>query len=155
MKTIKQIADELGVDKQKVYRFIKRNHISEAHQKNSVMYYNDKAQTLIYSHFSRESIELTASEKALASASYDVILKQSEMLEKELDIKNEQIRELNARLAETTAALNVAQQSVRAAQLLHGGTMQKHLTGDNADDPKESEAPAVGFFSRIFGRKQA
>ena len=28
MKTIKQIADELGVSKQKVYRFIVRNHIT-------------------------------------------------------------------------------------------------------------------------------
>lgn len=32
-KTIKQIADELRVSKQQVYRYIKRNHISEAHQK--------------------------------------------------------------------------------------------------------------------------
>ena len=27
MKTIREIANELGVDKQKVYRFIKQNHI--------------------------------------------------------------------------------------------------------------------------------
>lgn len=32
MKTIKQISDELGVDKQKVYRYIKKNHIKEVHQ---------------------------------------------------------------------------------------------------------------------------
>ena len=31
-KTIKQIADELGVSKQRVYRFIKQNCINEAHQ---------------------------------------------------------------------------------------------------------------------------
>ena len=31
-KTIRQIADELGIDKQKVYRYIRKNHINEAHQ---------------------------------------------------------------------------------------------------------------------------
>jgi predicted DNA-binding protein YlxM (UPF0122 family) len=29
--TLKEIADELKVDKQKVYRFVVRNHISEVH----------------------------------------------------------------------------------------------------------------------------
>ena len=32
-KTIKQIADELGLNKQKIYRYIKSNHINEVHQK--------------------------------------------------------------------------------------------------------------------------
>ena len=40
-KTIKQMADALGVDKQRVYRYIKKNCISEAHQKNGVMYYDE------------------------------------------------------------------------------------------------------------------
>ena len=43
MKTIREIANELGVDKQKVYRFIKQNHINEAHhkahQRSGVKYY--------------------------------------------------------------------------------------------------------------------
>ena len=34
MKTIREIANELGVDKQKVYRFIKQNHINEASLKH-------------------------------------------------------------------------------------------------------------------------
>ena len=45
MKTIKQIADELGVSKQKVYRFIVRNHItasSEVSVKDSVNIYLHK-----------------------------------------------------------------------------------------------------------------
>ena len=50
-KTIKQIADEIGLDKQKVYRFIKKNHINEAHQKNGVMYYDEAVKSHIKSHF--------------------------------------------------------------------------------------------------------
>ena len=37
-KTMKQIADEIGIDKQRVYRYIKKNHVNVAHQKNGVMY---------------------------------------------------------------------------------------------------------------------
>lgn len=48
MKTIREIANELGVDKQKVYRFIKQNHINEAHhealQRSGVKYYDEAAE---------------------------------------------------------------------------------------------------------------
>ena len=50
-KTIKEIADELGIDKQKVYRYIKKNHINEAYhevlQKNGVKRYDKAAEYLI------------------------------------------------------------------------------------------------------------
>lgn len=93
-KTIKQIADELNVNKQRVYRYIKKNHITEAHQKNGVMYYDENAQKQIISYFKRVELENITSEKSLASASFDVILKQSEMLKNELEAKNEQIAQL-------------------------------------------------------------
>ena len=55
MKTIREIANELGVDKQKVYRFIKQNHINEAHhealQRSGVNYYDEAAETLIKQGF--------------------------------------------------------------------------------------------------------
>lgn len=39
MKTIKQISDELGVSKQKVYRFIVKNHITASGEvKQSKLY---------------------------------------------------------------------------------------------------------------------
>lgn len=93
-KTIKQIADELNVNKQRVYRYIKKNHITEAHQKNGVMYYDENAQKQITSYFRMVELENITSEKTLASASFDVILKQSEMLKNELEAKNEQIAQL-------------------------------------------------------------
>ena len=67
-KTIKQIADELNVNKQRVYRYIKKNHITEAHQKNGVMYYDENAQKQITSYFRRVELENITSEKSLASA---------------------------------------------------------------------------------------
>lgn len=128
-KTLKQIADELGVDKQRVYRFVKKNRITEAHQKNGVKHYDEAAQNQILSHFRQIKQEVTVSEQTLSSASFDVLLKQSEMLKNELEIKNRQIEGLNARLAETTAALMAAQQEVHEAHTLHAGTIQQLTAG--------------------------
>ncbi|EFM63996.1 hypothetical protein HMPREF0634_1037 [Peptostreptococcus stomatis DSM 17678] len=52
MKTIKEIANELGLDKQKVYRYIRKNNIKEiaspdVHQKSKVKYYDDVVISII------------------------------------------------------------------------------------------------------------
>ena len=41
-KSMKQIADSLGIDKQRVYRYIKKNHINEALQKQLVKQYESQ-----------------------------------------------------------------------------------------------------------------
>ncbi len=105
-KTLKEIADELCIDKQKVYRFVKKECINEAHQ----------------NHINE------AVNEALIS-----------MLQRELEIKNKQIEDLNARLAESNAALVAAQQTAQAAQALHAGTIRQQLT-DGGADPAEPEA---------------
>ena len=82
-KTIKQMADALGVDKQRVYRYIKKNCISEAHQKNGVMYYDEVVEKRIKQAFSQNE---PYQESASSDTVFDVLLKQSEMLRKELEI---------------------------------------------------------------------
>lgn len=129
MKTIREIANELGVDKQKVYRFIKQNHINEAHHE--------------------------AHQNRINEAVFDAVI---EMLQKELEIKNEQIKELNERLSECSAALLAAQQTAQAAQALHAGTIQQQLTDGAADlEQEQPQADVVsgekkGWFIRLFGR---
>lgn len=143
MKTIKEIAEELGVNKQKVYRYIKRHCISEAHQCNGVMYYDDAAESQIKSGL----FEKTASREVHHDVHHDAVTDALvETLRGELKVKNEQIQELNDRLAETTAALVTAQQTAQAAQALHAGTIRKQLAGGEEDSP--------GFLSRIFKRKE-
>ena len=46
MKTIKQIADELGVNKQKVYRFIVKNHITASSEVKQSKLYDEAAERL-------------------------------------------------------------------------------------------------------------
>lgn len=108
--TIKQLSDEIGVDKQKVYRYIKKNHINEVHQENGVMYYDEGVKKQIKSHFQRIALDNITSEKTLASASFDVLLKQSELLKNELEAKNEQISRLQNQLEQSQKLIDQEQQ---------------------------------------------
>lgn len=153
MKTIKQIADSIGVSKQRVYRYIKDNCINDAHhearhdvhQKNITKYYDDGIETLIKSHFMKN--------EALHDAHYDVhqsTLKNANdavvdalisMLKQELEAKNKQIADL-------TTALTAAQQTAAAAQALHAGTM-KHISSSELDiEQSESKKKAWQFWKK-------
>jgi len=145
MKTIKQIADSLGIEKQRVYRYIKRNHISEAHHDAGVMYFSDVVESLVAEHFTNTDHITNRITEAHQTTSLDVVVS---MLQKELDIKNEQIRDLNARLAETTTALLSAQQSAQAEQILHAGTIQKQLN-DGGGSPAEPDALTINVGRRL------
>jgi len=138
MKTVKQIADEIGVPKQRVYRYIKRECISEAHQNAGVMYYDEAAESLIIQAFSNIDASGDSHQEAHQTASSEAVINvMVEMLKKELEIKNEQIQELNLRLAESNAALVGAQQTAQAAQALHAGTIQQQLIGGSSE-PQEA-----------------
>lgn len=144
VKTIKQIADELGVDKQRIYRYAKKNCINEAHQKNGVMYYDEATEKRIKKAFSQNEPH---QESASSDVMIDVLLKQSELLKNELEIKNRQIDELNARLAEMGTALAAAQQTAQAAQALHAGSIK--LISEDSSLP-QNDAPKKSFWRKIF-----
>lgn len=130
-KTIKQIADDLGVDKQKVYRFIQKNHIKEvhheAHQKNGVKYYDEAAQMLIKQGLSdkvtsnevhQNHIENTSNE-----AVFEALLKQIDVLQEELKIKNDQIEQLH-KLLDQEQQLRMIQEQ-RILQIEESNSEQK------------------------------
>ena len=99
MKTVKQIADALGIDKQKVYRYIKKNHISEVHQSGSKMYYDDTVEAQIIKDLS----EHTVSDEAHQSTSKrDKSLK---ALEAELLYLRQQHAMVTAKLVSITEEL--------------------------------------------------
>ena len=136
MKTTKQIADELHTSKQKVYRYIKRHNIAATHQDNGVMYYDEASEHLIKQGFEAlRSTSPSTSGEARQNASSDALY---EILRNELQAKDKQIEELNARLAEATAALAQTATALQTAQALHAGTLQQQL-----------EAPKKGG---IFGK---
>jgi predicted transcriptional regulator len=151
MKTIKQIADEIGVSKTAVRNKITLEVQTKFAEKVcGVVYISDEGERLIKTAFSEKRpqtkfAEVSANKFSQVSSEVSALIT---MLQKELDIKNEQIRELNARLAEANAAM-------QAAQILHADT--KNLLPakqDDSADRTEPDAPTIGFFSRIFGRKK-
>lgn len=56
MKTLKQMADELGVPKQRLYRFVKQAGITEVHQENKTMYYDETAEMTIKAVFKSSDV---------------------------------------------------------------------------------------------------
>lgn len=133
-KTIKQMADALGVDKQRVYRYIKKSCINEVHQKNGVMYYDEAVEKRIKQAFSKNEPH---QESASSDTVVDVLLKQSEMLRKELEIKNKQISDLNDRLAECQKLLDQYQKLSAMEKVV-----QKIEMENNPEKEKESLTPS-------------
>ena len=91
-KTIKQVADEIGISKQKLYRYIKANHINEVHHDVGVIYIDDALESLLKQHF----LDNDTHRDAHQNTSNDIVLIQSleaqiELLKDQLKKKDEQI----------------------------------------------------------------
>lgn len=104
-KTIKQIADEIGVSKTAVRKKIENLGLRSSLQKNGNQFAIDEHQEkLIKSAFTENEVE-TETETETETVSTLV-----SMLQRELEIKNKQIEELNERLAECQKLLDQQQQ---------------------------------------------
>ena len=147
MKTIKQIADEIGVSKTAV-----RKHLTSevktkfAETVSGTIYINDTGERLIKSAF--EQKEPQTKFAGVSANQFAEVSTLVSILQGELEIKNEQIRELNNRLAESNAALVAAQQTAQAAQMLHAGTIQKQLTDGEPSDEIAKKKRRFGLFRK-------
>ena len=169
-KTIKQIADEIGVSKQTVYKRYKGKLYTVcapyAHTEQGVLYIEEQGETLIKQDFLQKECSIGAHTYAHTERSNGAVLEQSEnagvvavlqttidTLQGQLAIKDKQIEELNARLAEVSSALVAAQQTAQAAQALHDGTIQQQLTsGEDQREEDEVKAKKQSWLSRMFSR---
>jgi len=127
-KSIKQIADEIGVSKTAVRKQIANLGLQACLQKNGNQFaIDEKQEALILKAFLGKSQTGSANQSQTQTETSLQLVPVLELFQKELEIKNKQISELNARLAETTAALVTAQQTARDAQALHAGMIQQQL----------------------------
>ena len=204
MKTIRQIADEIGVSKQAVYKrykgklytvcapyahteqgvlylseqaetLIKQDFLrdgcpngshTDTHTEQGVLYLSEQAETLIKQDFLRDGCPNGSHTDTHTERSIGAVPEQSQeagvvailqatidTLQGQLSVKDKQIEELNARLAEVSSALVVAQQTAQAAQALHAGTIRQQLT-DGEDDPNQQGQTVEqkkSWFSKVFG----
>ena len=102
MKTLKQIADEIGVSKQRVYRFIKKNHINDVHHEAGIIYISDTLEELIKSHFQKNNTHHDTYHNCINDTMNDAVLN---TLINQIKEKDNQMQELNNRLAEVNGML--------------------------------------------------
>jgi len=149
MKTIRQIAEEIGVTKQAVFYRIKNPPLSNTlhslmTKENGILMVSFDGETLIKQAFEADTAK-TFDDKKPSSENviFDTIL---DMLRRELETKNEQLTEKDKQIASLTTLLEQATSNLHAAQFLHGSTMQQQLT-----DGSEKTKKTKGFFARLFG----
>ena len=157
-KTIKQIADEIGVSKQTVYKRYKGKLYTVcapyAHTEQGVLYIEEQGETLIKQDFLQKERSNGAVLEQPENAGVVAVLQTTiDTLQGQLAIKDKQIEALNARLSEVSSALVAAQQTAQAAQALHAGTIQQQLTsGEDQREEDEVKAKKQSWLSRMFSR---
>lgn len=179
-KTIKEIADELGVSKTAVSKQIANLGLRSSLRKNGnqfaienqqeklikMAFRKNKQREIAGGNLVSDEQSQTKSQTTNANQSQTenhevcdlvcVLQTTVDTLQEQLSVKDQQIRELNARLAECSTALLAAQETARAAQALHAGTIQQQLSdGEDyaASVPDEQAAPNNRrWFSRFFRR---
>jgi len=128
LKTIKQIAEELGVSKETIRKqAVKLPPKLVTIGNNRVkMICGDGVETI------KENVSAKSGKKFATDSDKQVpMMALVEMLRAELEIKNEQIASLTLALANTT-------ESLKSAQMLHVGTMQNTLLQENKERPKKN-----------------
>ena len=157
MKTIRQIADEIGVSKQAVYKRYKGKLYTAcapyAHTVQGVLYLSEQAETMIKQDF----LQNDCSNGAHTERSIGAVQEQSQeagvvaVLQATIDTLQGQLEVKDRQIAKLTEALVAAQQTAAAAQALHAGTMkQQLLSGESGADQQEPEQKK-SWFSKIFG----
>ena len=175
MKTIRQIADEIGVSKQAVFKKIKREPLSTSLQGLTAtvdgrLMVEVDGEKLIRQAVSEIAPSTTdnqltgavdglvdapspknAEKTAEADGVISVLQATIDTLQGQLEVKDRQIEQQAQTITRLTDALAAAQQIAAAAQALHAGTIQQQLiTGEAGTDQQEPEQKK-SWFSKIFG----
>ena len=161
MKTIKMLADEIGVTKAALQKRISRGGLYSRLSpymtiENGTKYIDKDGESIIKESFKNNPAvkSVDTSTDAGTDADIDgntrVTPPEIQALINQLAIKDKQIDDLNARLAESNSALVSAQQTLQAEQALHAGTIQTKLL---AEKTGETPSEKVSLWNKLFKRK--
>ena len=166
MKTIRQIADEIGVSKTAVNKQIANLGLRSGLRKNGNQFAIDEHQeALIKEAFSEKSqteIEnqsqtKTQTENHEVGGLVCVLQATIDTLQGQLEVKDRQIEQQAQTITRLTDALAAAQQTAVAAQALHAGTIQQQLVaGEGEELQQERETvPRRSWWKRLFEGKDS
>lgn len=172
MKTIRQIADELGVSKQAVFKKMKREPLSTGLRGltstvDGRLMVSVDGENLIKSAFlslepstDRQPVDgmvdgLVDAPSTAVDGLVDVLQSTINTLQGQLEVKDRQIEQQTQTITQLTEALVAAQQTAAAAQALHAGTMHQQLLSGEGGADQQGQEPGSrqkrSWFSRFFG----
>ena len=151
--TIKQIAEELGLDKQKVYRKAKKHFkaLQRIDGNDTIVLTKaeaDELKDILLSDSSVKSHQEAHQEvlqKALQSTSFDAVLKQLEFANTQLEEKDRQIEQLQKLLDQSQQLQLAEKQEILALQ----DTIKQEKAAKAAEESTPNEKKS--FFQRLFG----
>ena len=166
MKTIRQIADEIGVSKTAVNKQIANLGLRSGLRKNGNQFAIDEHQeALIKQAFSEktqteienQSQTKTQTENHEVGDLVCVLQATIDTLQGQLEVKDRQIEQQAQTITRLTDALAAAQQTAVAAQALHAGTIQQQLVaGEGEELQQERETvPRRSWWKRLFEGKDS
>lgn len=174
MKTIRQIADEIGVSKQAVFKKIKREPLSTSLQGLTAtvdgrLMVEVDGEKLIKQAFSEIApsttdnqltgavdglVDAPSTKNAEKTAEVDgvisVLQATIDTLQGQLEVKDRQIEQQAQTITRLTDALAAAQQTAAAAQALHAGTIQQQIITGEAGADKLELGRNRKWYQRIF-----
>ena len=140
MKTVKQIADELGVSKQKVYRFIVRNHITASSEAKQSKLYDETAEKLIKQGILESEPYQKAHHEAHQNHINDTLSEAViELLRQELEQKNKQLKEKDKQISEKDQQIARLQELIHQEQQLRMVTERKFILLEQQQDQEVPE----------------
>ena len=160
-KTIRQIAEELGVSKQAVHQKRKSKGLETALQPftttiDGTVYISPEGETLLKQAFIKPEIPAPSTVNVNGFTPVDGHVDAPEhplyaILKAELEAKNKQIEQLQSQVSELTQANKALAQSINADRhTALAGTLQPMLESSNPEPSEQQKKP--GFFARFRGR---
>ena len=163
MKTIREIADEIGVSKQAVFKKIKREPLSTSLQGltstvDGRLTVSVDGEKLIKQAFSQD---VPSTDHQPVDGQVDgpvdgmiaVLQATIDTLQGQLEVKDRQIEQQAQTITRLSDALAAAQQTAAAAQALHAGTMQQQFLSCEVgvDQQGQGSVQRRSWISRLFG----
>lgn len=155
-KTVKQIADELGVSKQAVHQKRKSSTLARALQpftttENGVVYISVDGENILKQAF------LASGRKEVAGKQPETDRQPNEdivaVLKATIDTLQGQLAVKDAQIAELTQANKALAQSINADRHNElAGTLQQQLAAPAPEDPPAEEQKKPSFLARLLGR---
>jgi predicted transcriptional regulator len=153
-KTIKQSADELGVSKTTVRKYL-TGEVKTKFSKvvSGVILIDEQGEQLIKSAFLNQKPQTKVSlvsEKQFSEVSTIISVLKSTInaLQGQLIVKDGQLESKDKQISELTVALQSTTEALKAAQALHAGTLQNQLEQNENKAVEDKLTPADGRKSK-------